>query len=256
MKIALYARVSTKQHGQDVETQLQALRAWAKQRKFTIVAEYADRGISGAKASRPELDRLMRDARHGKFEAVAVWRFDRFARSVKHLISGLEEFQALKIHFLSLTENVDTSTPMGKMVFTIMAALAEFLREIIRENVQIGVDRARREGKTLGRPRKAEVDEEAVCRQEAKVRQGKTTVKALSREWGLARSTIRAIWKRSHPPATEVRRRQARRKDEKGRGPRGGVSQIDSGQREAKDRRTAGRPKPVHDGARSRRRDG
>ncbi len=208
MKVALYARVSTKQHGQDVETQLQALRAWAKQRKWKLVGEYADRGISGSKAHRPELDRLMRDARRGKFEAIAVWRFDRFARSVTHLVTALEEFQSLKVDFVSLSEQIDTSTPIGKMTFTIMAALAEFSRSIIRENVQIGVDRARREGKRLGRPRR-EVDEAEICRQ---VRSGKETIFAIAKAAGIARSTVRAIAARAQRQATEVCSRMGLRK--------------------------------------------
>lgn len=214
MRVALYARVSTKQHGQDVETQLQALRAWAKQKKFRI-AEYADRGWSGTKEKRPELDRLMRDARRGEFEIVAVARFDRFARSVPHLLRGLEDFRKLKIDFVSLGESVDTSTAAGKMIFTIIAAFAEFERSVIAERVRMGLDRARSEGKQLGRPRKSEVDEEEIRRQ---VRQGKASIQAIAREWGIARSTIRAIAKRANGQTAAVRggRRVGKNKEKSG----------------------------------------
>lgn len=208
MRLALYARVSTKQHGQDVETQLQALRAWAKQRKWTIAGEYADRGWSGSKERRPELDRLMADSKVKKFDAVAVWKFDRFARSVKHLVTALDDFRSWGVEFVSLSESIDTSTPMGKAMFTILGAIAELERALIRERVQLGVDRAKRDGRTLGRPRK-KVDEEEIARQ---VRRGKESVKAIARQWGVARSTVRAIAKRSKPAATQVRKGPARRK--------------------------------------------
>ena len=115
-RAALYARVSTRQHGQNPETQLLPLRDLCTARGFIIIDEYVDIGISGAKSSRPELDRLMIDAKRRRFDVVLVFRFDRFARSVKHLVTALEEFHALGIDFVSLNESIDTSTPMGKMV--------------------------------------------------------------------------------------------------------------------------------------------
>ena len=162
-RAAVYARVSTKQHGQDPMTQILPLREYAERRGFHIVGEYVDIGISGAKERRPALDRLMADARRAKCNVVLVWRFDRFARSTRHLITALEGFHALAIGFVSLSESVDTSTPMGKMMFTIMSAFAELERNIIRERVQAGVDRARRQGKRLGRPKRI-VDRERVLR--------------------------------------------------------------------------------------------
>src|SRR5215510_9000190 len=124
-RVGLYARVSTKNAGQDPETQLLALREYAGHRGMTITDEYVDIGISGAKDRRPELDRLMTDARRRRFDVVLVARFDRFARSTKHLVLALEEFNSLGIDFVSLNESVDTSTPMGKMVFTVIGAVAE-----------------------------------------------------------------------------------------------------------------------------------
>ena len=151
MRVAFYARVSTRD--QDCETQLADLRRMAEARGVQIVGEYADRGVSGAKDSRPELDKLMRDARRRRFEAVWVWRFDRFARSLRHLVAALDEFKALQIDFASHQEAVDTSTPAGRMLFQVIGAMAEFEREIIRERVVAGIERAKRKGRRLGRPR-------------------------------------------------------------------------------------------------------
>jgi DNA invertase Pin-like site-specific DNA recombinase len=112
--VALYARIST-HNGQNPETQLVPLRDYCKQRKLSFT-EYVDEGVSGAKERRPELDKLMEDARKGLLSTVLVWRFDRFARSVAHLHKALDEFNRLNVHFVSLTENVDTATPGGKLV--------------------------------------------------------------------------------------------------------------------------------------------
>src|SRR5689334_26770 len=157
----LYARVSTKNNGQNPESQLLPLRDYASNRGLTVVAEYVDHGVSGAKERRPRLDALMTAARKGQFDTVIVWKFDRFARSTRHLVQALEEFQSLGIHFISLTESIDTSTPMGRMVFTVLGAVAELERSLICERVASGLARARKQGKTLGRP-KVIVDREKV----------------------------------------------------------------------------------------------
>lgn len=153
-RTALYARVSTA-HGQDPETQLLELRRYATARGWEVVEEFVDQGISGAKDSRPALNRLMDAARKRRIDRLLVARFDRFGRSVRHLILALEEFRNLGVEFTSLADNVDTGTPMGKMAFTLVAAVAEFERELIRERVMAGLRRARAQGKRLGRPRKA-----------------------------------------------------------------------------------------------------
>src|SRR5229473_496474 len=116
-RAAIYARVSTSNNGQDPTMQTRELHAYCERRGWTVASEYIDIGISGSKEKRPELDRLMADAYRRKFDVVAVWRFDRFARSVSHLLRALETFKALGIAFVSLTEQMDTTTPTGKMVF-------------------------------------------------------------------------------------------------------------------------------------------
>src|SRR5262252_5249231 len=151
-RAALYMRISTKGHGQTTDTQAVALREYAERRGFQI-DEYRDEGISGAKDRRPALDRLVADARKRRFDAVLVARFDRFARSTKHLVLALEEFSSLGIDFISLNESIDTSSPMGRMVFTVIAAVAELERSIIRERVVMGLARAKNHGKRLGRPK-------------------------------------------------------------------------------------------------------
>jgi DNA invertase Pin-like site-specific DNA recombinase len=153
MRAAIYARVSTN-NGQNPEMQLSELREYVGKRKWTIFREYVDVGVSGAKEKRIELDKLLTDAHRRKFDAVIVWKFDRFARSVSHLLRALETFRAQGIEFVSLSEQVDTSTPTGKMVFTVLAAVAELERSLIVERVKAGVKNARAKGKRLGRPRK------------------------------------------------------------------------------------------------------
>jgi DNA invertase Pin-like site-specific DNA recombinase len=151
-RVALYARVSTSNGQQDPEMQLRELREYAGRRGWQVAEEYIDEGVSGSKDSRPALNRLVSDAHRRRFEAVLVWRFDRFARSVSHLLRALENFQSLGVDFVSLSENVDTSTPTGKMVFTVLGAVAELERSLIIERVKAGLRNARSKGKRLGRP--------------------------------------------------------------------------------------------------------
>ena len=160
--IAIYVRVSTS-NGQNPEMQLSELREYCQRRGWGIPAEYIDAGVSGAKDSRPELNRLMADAHQRRFDAVVVWKFDRFARSVSHLLRALETFKVLGIDFVSLSEQMDTSTPTGKMVFTVLGAVAELERALIVERVRAGIRSARAKGKHLGRPRK-QVDARRIAR--------------------------------------------------------------------------------------------
>ncbi len=152
MLAAIYARVSTANNGQDPTVQTRELREYCQRRGWRLAGEYVDVGISGAREKRPELDRLMAGAHRRRFDAVVVWRFDRFARSVSHLLRALETFKALGIEFVSLSEQMDTSTPTGKMVFTVLGAVAELERSLIAERVRAGLRNARAKGKRLGRP--------------------------------------------------------------------------------------------------------
>ncbi len=151
MKIALYCRVSTNEQSPDM--QLQALSEYCTARGFIIYETYVDQGVSGTKDSRPALNRLMNDARKRKFDAVLVYRFDRFARSSRHLITALEEFKGLGINFISYQENIDTTSALGKAIFVIVGAMAELERSIIVERVISGLKTARSRGKQLGRPK-------------------------------------------------------------------------------------------------------
>jgi len=150
-RVALYARVSTTD--QSTDSQLLDLRRYVSERGWNIFKEYVDEGISGTKDSRPALNELMNDAKKRRFDVVLVWRFDRFARSTKHLILALEEFKNLGIDFVSFQENIDTSSPLGSAIFTIISAVAQLERDIIAERVKAGLRRAKENGKKLGRPR-------------------------------------------------------------------------------------------------------
>ncbi len=154
MRVGIYARVSTTEKGQDPELQLAPLREHASARGWTVPREYVDQGVSGTKERRPALDQLMADAKRRLFDTVLVWRFDRFARSTRHLINTLHEFRHLGIAFVSYQENLDTSSPMGEAMFSIIGAMAQLERDITRERVRAGVARARSRGKQLGRPQK------------------------------------------------------------------------------------------------------
>src|SRR5438309_8421534 len=159
MKAAIYARVST--IDQEPENQLQELRRYVEARGWTA-AENVDRGVSGAKDRRPALDRLLADARRRRFDVVVCWRLDRLGRNLKHLITLLEELQALGVAFVSLAEGIDATTPAGRLQMQILGAIAEFERGRIRERVMAGLRRARSEGRQLGRP-KASVPRDRVA---------------------------------------------------------------------------------------------
>jgi DNA invertase Pin-like site-specific DNA recombinase len=154
LRVAVYARCSTIGAGQSPEMQLRELREYCDSRGWQVSGEYVDEGISGSKEKRPRLDALMANAHRRKFDAVIVWKFDRFARSVSHLLRALETFNALGVAFVSLSESLDTSTPAGRMVFTVLGAVAELERSLIAERVRAGLRNARAKGKQLGRPPK------------------------------------------------------------------------------------------------------
>ena len=151
--VALYARVSTNGHGQDPEMQLRDLREYADRRGWMVVEEYIDHGVSGTKASRPALNRLMADAQRRKIDTVLVWKLDRFGRSLRHLVNAIAELEALGMAFVSLRDNLDLTTPSGRLMFQIIGAMAEFERSLIQERVKAGLRHARAKGQKLGRPR-------------------------------------------------------------------------------------------------------
>jgi len=150
-RVALYARVSTTD--QSTDSQLLDLRRYTRERNWHIFKEYCDNGVSGTKDSRLALNELMNDAKKRRFDVVLVWRFDRFARSTTHLLLSLEQFRNLGVDFVSYQENIDTSSPLGSAIFTIISAVAQLERDIIRERVKMGLRRAKAQGKQLGRPR-------------------------------------------------------------------------------------------------------
>jgi DNA invertase Pin-like site-specific DNA recombinase len=185
MRVGIYARVSTKD--QSCELQLRDLRTYCAARGLDLVREYVDEGESGSKDSRPELNKLMDDARKRQFDAIVVWRFDRFARSSKHLLLALEEFRSLGIQFISYQENIDTSSPLGQALFTIVSAVAQLERDLIRERVSAGIRNARANGKKLGRPKSA-VDRERILDLKA---QGHS-LRQIAANLGVGYGTVRA----------------------------------------------------------------
>ena len=180
MRAALYARVST--DTQTTDNQLLELREFAARQGWTV-EEYIDRGVSGSRESRPALDRLMFDARRRRFDLVLVWRLDRFGRSLRHIVTALDELQARGVSFVSLNEGIDLSTPAGKLQLHILAALAEFERGRIKERIHAGLTRARAQGKRLGRPRLYP----------AKIAIPGGSVRAAARIWGVSKTTA-AKW--------------------------------------------------------------
>src|SRR6202521_774013 len=185
MRSAIYARVST--FDQEPENQLAEIRRYVAARGWTAV-EYVDRGISGAKDRRPALDQLLTDARRRRFDVLVCWRLDRLGRNLRHLVTVVEELQALGIAFVSLNEGIDATTPAGKLQMHILAAIAEFERSRIAERVKAGLERARAHGTRLGRP-KASVP---VDRVQAV---SHVSVAAGARLLGVSRSTLKR-WRR------------------------------------------------------------
>ena len=184
MRTAIYARVSTKD--QSCDLQLCDLRAYCSARGFSLQHEYVDVGESGAKDSRPQLNELMAAARKRQFDAVVVWRFDRFARSTKHLLLALEEFRSLGVQFISYQENIDTGSPLGQALFTIVAAVSQLERDLIRERVCAGIRNARANGKQLGRPRRTVNHDEVV-----RLKAAGLSLRQIARQLKLGYGTVR-----------------------------------------------------------------
>jgi DNA invertase Pin-like site-specific DNA recombinase len=183
MKVALYARVSTL-NGQHPEMQLAELREYASHRGWTVSGEYVDEGVSGAKESRPALNRLMADAHRRRFAVLLVWKIDRFGRSLRHLVNALAALDAYGVSFVSLRDNLDLSTPSGRLMFQVVGAMAEFERALTQERVRAGLRLAQSKGKKLGRPR-AGVNPEQVAAMRAKG----DSWRVVSRELGIGVGT-------------------------------------------------------------------
>ena len=181
--VAVYMRVSTKE--QELTTQDSVLTDYCKKREWNIYKKYTDRGISGAKDSRPELNKLKKDAKRKKFDIVLVYRYDRFARSTQHLINSLADFESLDIDFVSYNEGIDTTTPQGKLFFTMVSGFAEFERNIIRERVKDGVARAIKEKGTWGR-RKIKFNEHYAKKEVDKGR----SIRSVAKELGINHQTL------------------------------------------------------------------
>ncbi len=182
-RVAIYVRVSTKD--QSVDMQLSDLERYTRERGIEVFKVYKDSGVSGTKETRPALSELMNDAKKRKFDIVLVWRFDRFARSTKHLVTALYEFRNLGIDFISYQENIDTSSPLGEAIFTIISAMSKLERDIIAERVKGGLRKARANGKRLGRP-KREVDTDKVI----EYRNQNKSIRQIAGEMSLSRGTV------------------------------------------------------------------
>ena len=176
--------------------QAKDLQEFCKLREFQLVDSYIDEGVSGSKDSRPELNRLMADARKRRFDAVLVWKLDRFGRSLKHLVNALAEFQALGIAFISFKESLDMTTPAGRLMFGVIAAMAEFERDLIRERTKAGVAFARSKGKHIGRPKLSVESGDIVRLLGAGLSQ-----RAVGRELGISEATVRRL---AVAPASKV----------------------------------------------------
>lgn len=192
-RAAIYARVSTVNAGQDPGMQLAELREYCKHRGWKVAGEYVDVGISGAIDSRPQLNRLMEGAHRRAVDVVVCWKFDRFARSVSHLLRALETFRVLRIEFVSITEQIDTSGgPIGKMVFTLLAAVGELERSLCVERVKCGMRNARAKGKLIGRPPLRKFSETEMTRIRSG-REQKQSVRQLAIQHGTTQYMINQI---------------------------------------------------------------
>lgn len=201
MRTALYLRVSTNHQKPDL--QADGLREYAGHTGLQIVAEYVDVAVSGRKEGRPQLQELMRAARNHEFDCVLVWKFDRFARSVAHLLHALDEFNHLGIRFVSVQDQVDTESPMGKAMFTIIGAMAELESSLISERVKAGMAAAKVRGKHVGRPA---TPKHFVAHIEELARSTDMSVRQIhdAQKGRVSRSVVGAIVKRVRKPRQEV----------------------------------------------------
>ncbi len=187
MKVAIYTRVSTNK--QDTDSQIGILREYAERRGWEIFSIYQEKVSGSGKKKRPQFQKMMKEARQRKFDIVLVFRFDRFSRSVKELIDALEEFKALGIDFVSYSENIDTTTPTGRLMFQIFSAFAEFERNIIRERIMAGLEKAKKKGKKLGR-RKKKLNVELIV----KLKQAGWGYRRIAKKFKVSHMTIKRVY--------------------------------------------------------------
>lgn len=197
MKVAIYCRVSTFLQVSGLSSQKRALEEYCKSRGIVEYLVFEELGVSGVRSSRPVLDKLMTEVRAGTIDTVVVYSFSRFARSTRFLLETLEEFGKLKVNFISLTENLDLNTPMGKMVFTVISALASLERDLISERVRNGIASARARGKQIGRPRKLQYDLIVTLRGEG------YTYRQISKMLNISQGSITAALKKSAHKGTD-----------------------------------------------------
>ena len=190
IKAAIYARVSTSNIGQSPEMQLSEIREYCQRREWEIAGEYVDVGISGTKERRPQLDRLMADAHQRRFDAVLVWKLDRFGRSLRHLVNALAELEALGMAFVSLRDNLDLTTPSGRLMFQIIGAMAEFERALIVERVKAGMRAAKSRGKRIGRPPRTELTPDTRKAIALAYRRKEGSQRALAARFGTSMGTV------------------------------------------------------------------
>jgi DNA invertase Pin-like site-specific DNA recombinase len=195
-RAGLYVRVST--NDQSTDAQESELRDYAQRRGWLVHGVYRDKGISGAKPQRPALTQLFADCRKRAVDVVVVWKFDRFARSLKQLVGALEEFRALGIDFVSCTEAVDTSIPTGELVFQIFGAIAQFERSLIAERVKAGIAQAKREGRRVGRKPLREFTQAEIRNVVAAHAGGRKSVRATAREFQTTAFMVKKILGAQH----------------------------------------------------------
>ena len=193
IRAALYARCSTHDKGQDPELQLVPLREYCQRRVFAISGEYVDNGISGTKDRRPQLDRLLDAARKRQIDLILVWKLDRFGRSLKQLVNSLEELSRVGVGFISYQDNLDLTTPQGRLMFHIIGAMAEFERELIKERVKAGLQNAKRKGKRLGRKPTAPIDIEKAI--QLHKQDPLLSVRAIAKRTNLSKSLVGKVLK-------------------------------------------------------------
>jgi DNA invertase Pin-like site-specific DNA recombinase len=189
-RVAIYARVSTANNGQDPTMQTRELREYCDRRGWHLTGEYVDIGVSGSKDKRPQLDKLLVDAHRRRFDVILVWKLDRFSRSLRNLVNSLAELDTLGVDFVSLRDNLDFSTPSGRLMFQIIGAMAEFERALIQERVKAGMRNARAKGRRIGRPPQTQLSSELRSDIANAYQIGGTSLRLLAKQFETSLATV------------------------------------------------------------------